>query len=527
MAVRNYNDWYKLHREALIRKIHSEDHSEGEKLSVEVIRYSHLKNHLLSDGNRCADLIVACDDDGDLDECAVTLIRDYFAAHPQISLLYGDEDRIEEDGVYLDPWFKSEWAPDTFLSTFYFGNVFAFRSAAFDLINPGRRSAANYESVSALRENNLEEERARRNEDDGPVRAWIYGTLCLKLAQADGGYTKRRPLKKGEAPSFPVGHIPEILFHGTHRAELWNGNLIKDSLTGRYSIDSAATRLISIIIPSKDNPEMLARCVRSIEKHTTVPHEIIIVDNGSSEENRRKVHELVDEINVEGRCLYVYKRREFNMPAFYNLGAEYARGEMLLFVHDDIVVQKLGWLSHLSEKAKLPYVGAVGMKLLYPSSNIIQHAGIVSVEDGPVYKLQYCRNDESYYFDYNKGVRNVLAMSGACIMVREELFREVGGFDEVNFPDYGGDIDFCYRIFEKGYYNVVRNNMYLFYYESYSPENSKTKEERGVRRPRQMQRLAQLHPGISGRDPYYHRYLTQDVREARFRVNLDDTSVKE
>ena len=173
-----------------------------------------------------------------------------------------------------------------------------------------------------------------------------------------------------------------------------------------------------------------------------------------------------------------------------------------------------GWLSHLSEKAKLPYVGAVGMKLLYPSSNIIQHAGITSVESGIVYKLQYCRNEESYYFDFNKGVRNMLAMSGACIMVREELFREIGGFDEENFPAYGGDID------------VVRNNMYLFYYESYSPENSKTKEERELQRPGEIKRLYELHPEISRRDPYYHQYLTQDAKEARFKINLDDTSVK-
>ena len=180
----------------------------------------------------------------------------------------------------------------------------------------------------------------------------------------------------------------------------------------------------------------------------------------------------------------------------------------------------------MSEKAKLPYVGAVGMKLLYPSSNIIQHAGIVSVEGGVVYKLQYCRNEESYYFDFNKGVRNLLAMSGACIMVREELFREVGGFDEKNFPAYGGDIDFCWRVFEKGYYNVVRNNMYLFYFESYSPENSKTKEERELRRPAEMKRLFELHPEISGRDPYYHRYLTQDAKEPRFKIDLTDTGVR-
>ena len=120
----------------------------------------------------------------------------------------------------------------------------------------------------------------------------------------------------------------------------------------------------------------------------------------------------------------------------------------------------------------------------------------------------------------------MLAMSGACIMVKRELFAEVGGFDEKNFPAYGGDIDFCWRIFEKGYYNVVRNNMYLFYYESYSPENSKTKEERQLQKPAEMKRLFELHPEISRNDPYYHRYLTQDVREPKFKINLDSTAVK-
>ena len=91
---------------------------------------------------------------------------------------------------------------------------------------------------------------------------------------------------------------------------------------------------------------------------------------------------------------------------------------------------------------------------------------------------------------------------------------------------YGGDIDFCWRIFERGYYNVVRNNMYLYYYESYSPENSKTKEERELRRPEEMKRLSQLHPEISKRDPYYHRYLTQDAKEPRFKIDLTDTGVR-
>ena len=211
MVVRNYNDWYLAHKEALAEKVRADDHTAGEKLTAEVVRYSHLKNHLLAEDHDAADIIIACDDDGELDELAEVLIKDYFALHPEINLLYGDEDRIAEDGVHLDPWFKSEWAPDTFLSTFYFGNVIAFRTSALALINPGRRRSSYYESESTLLEDRTDEERARNNEDEWPVRAWIYGKLCLKLAQADGGYTRRRSDKWNE---FPIGHVAEILFHG-------------------------------------------------------------------------------------------------------------------------------------------------------------------------------------------------------------------------------------------------------------------------------------------------------------------------
>ena len=70
MAVRTYNEWYLAHKEALAEKIRTEDHTEGEKLTAEIVRYSHLKNHLLAEDHEAADIIIACDDDGKLDECA-------------------------------------------------------------------------------------------------------------------------------------------------------------------------------------------------------------------------------------------------------------------------------------------------------------------------------------------------------------------------------------------------------------------------------------------------------------------------
>ena len=112
MAIRTYNDWYLAHKEALAEKIRTEDHAEGEKLTAEVVRYSHLKNHLLAEDHEPADIIIACDDDGEPDEFAMVLVKDYFAAHPEINLLYGDEDRVAEDGVHLVPFDLLFWQCD-------------------------------------------------------------------------------------------------------------------------------------------------------------------------------------------------------------------------------------------------------------------------------------------------------------------------------------------------------------------------------------------------------------------------------
>lgn len=513
MKAKSYHDWYIHHQEELGADLSAQGEGPGAGLSVEVVRYSHLKNYILSDEKK-PDILVACDDDGELSVHALRLIRDFFAENPKINMLYGDEDQFSE-GAYISPWFKADWSPDTFLCTFYFGSVFALRSSALALINPGKHTAQEFEPEARILEDAVEEQEARRSEPDTALRSWIYGKLCLKIAQADEGFSKRR------SGRMPVGHIPEILFHADSKPEDWDADLIGDSLTGRYNAAKAHTRLISIVIPSKDNPELLSRCVNSIMEHTTVPYELLIVDNGSNEENRRKTQALVDEINDGGMSAkYIYQEMPFNMARMNNMGAACANGEMLLFLHDDVVVRKDAWLSHLSEKAKLPYVGAVGVKLLYPSSNVIQHAGIVSVADGPVYKLQYKRNDEVWYYGFNKGVRNVLAVSGACIMIRTDVFGEVGGFDEENFPDIFTNVDFCYRVFERGYYNVVRNNMYLYYYDPVSKENLETLEEREKNRPAELGALRRLHPMLDGTDPYYHKYLTQDGNESRFLPSL-------
>ena len=519
--VDSYSNWYRAHKRDLDKKLNAMDHTEGDKFSTEVVRYSHLRNYLLS-GSKLPDILICCADEGTLTDYAEKMICDFFAANPDIGMVYGDEDRVASNGQLKDAWLKPDWSPDTFLSTFYFGNIFAIRSSELYMINPGERKASDYESKSRAKEDSEEEEKARASELDDSMRSWIYDKLCLRIAQADDGFSRR---KKGV---FPIGHIPEVLFHSYRKNSPWNSNLIKDSLTGRYSRESAEKRLISIIIPSKDNPAILGQCIHSIEKFSdSSPYEIIVVDNGSSAENRAKVERLLEEHNETGSARLIYQPMEFNFSTMCNLGAEEANGELLLFLNDDIEISRPNWLSYLSEKAKLPYVGCVGMKLLYPNSDVIQHAGVVNVHVGPIHKLQYCSNKEEHYFGFNKGVRNVIAVTGACLMIRTELFREIGGFDAENFAVAFNDVDLCLKAFEKGYYNVVRNNMYLYHHESLSRGDDRKDEIKAVRLSREQERLLNLHPDLFRRDPFYHEYLEQDPAVTEFKIATEDAVLQD
>lgn len=514
-----YALWYREHKYELSRRIESKDHTAADAFTVEAVRYSHLRNYILS-GKKMPDIIIAHDDDGVLTDYAEMLIRDFFADNPRIGLVYGDEDRIDEDGELRDFWFKPDWSPDTFLSTFYFGSVFAFRSSELAMINPGQRSAQDIEPRSRIETDREEEEKAAKTDLDVAQKSWIYGKLVMKLAQAAGGFTKRH---RGR---YPIGHISEILFHASKKPEPWDSDLIRSSLTGRYSEESASGRLVSIIIPSKDNPQVLSTCIRSIENNTKSPYELIVVDNGSSPENRRKVEALLEKHNETGRAEYIYEPMPFNFSRMCNIGASQANGELLLFLNDDIEIFRPMWLAYLSEKAKLPYVGAVGMKLLYPGSEIIQHAGVVNVHAGPIHKLQYCDNKEVHYFGFNKGVRNVIAVTGACLMVRTNLFQEVGGFDEEKYAVAFNDIDLCLKIYEKGYYNVVRNNMYLFHHESLSRGDDRKDEVKAQRLSREQEALLSAHPDLFQRDPFYHDYLVQDPAVTQFEIAAEDVELR-
>lgn len=463
-----------------------------------------------------ADVILITIYGGKINQITPALIAQKMQHNENIILIYGDEDTCTDNTpeIRINPWFKPDWSPDEFLSHFYFGGLVAVRTQALqNLIN----SQHFKEKLPQIKSGNDKE---------------ILYRILFELLSAHNAFSKRIAEK-----ALPVFHIRQVLFHNFQ-----NGyEQVKGVKLGTHMSFPAIKPIVSIIIPSKDNPQVLFKCLDSLLTVTDGEgsFEIIIVDNGSNESNRSLIGERVEQynykaVNNEGisGCFqglrYLYQPMPFNFSDMCNLGAGQARGNLLLFLNDDMEIIQADWLERLIEKAILPYAGAVGAKLLYPDSYIIQHAGITNLRVGPAHKLQFLSDSQEHYFGKNRGVHDMLAVTGACLMIRKSVFEQVDGF-------YSGlavafnDVDLCYSIYESGYYNIVRNDVVLYHHESLSRGKDGESEEKQLRLQREKDVLYERHQEIYGQDPFYHPYLTNDMLEAEYspafhyQVTLDMT----
>lgn len=476
-----------------------------------------------------ADYIVLSICKGQVTENAYPMIYEQFQ-NENVVLVYGDEDLLERNsGVRKSPWLKPDWSPDRFLSGFYLGSLIAVRVKAL-------AGAWNY-----CRENNIFDYLPAESSE----KEWLY-LLLFEMLRLEGCFSKREDEKKKK-----ISHIKHVLYstyeNGYEQLKyLKIPDFCLNELTGKGEKQTNENQrecneninknhMLSIIIPSRDNPDILFHCLDSLVErtHTAYSCEIVLVDNGSSVENRDKISRKADALNnkaLDGKkadvkasqnksfltgCRYLYEQMDFNFSKMCNLGAENATGDILLFLNDDMEIIQPDWLDLMLEKAMLSYAGAVGAKLLYPDSDIIQHAGVTNLRVGPAHKLQYLSDKENHYFGMNRGVHNMLAVTGACLMVRREVFWEAGGFCEELAVAFN-DVDLCFSVYEKGYYNIVRNDVVLYHHESLSRGKDGESEEKQLRHLKEKDLLYERHLELYGRDPFYHPYLLNDMLDSKY-----------
>lgn len=406
-----------------------------------------------------------------------------------LDFIYSDEDKLSEDGTKRrNPFFKPDWSPDTFMSLMYTCHLAVYRKSLLD--------------------------------EMGGLRVGLEGSQDYDLVLRVMEKTNR------------IGHVPKILYHWREREESTANDIsakpyiiettkkaklealerrgvkghleyIKDIVMFRVVYEVVGNPKVSIIIPSKDNYDILKQCLTSIRKETKYQnYEIIVVDNGSAEETHAEYTQMCKELE----CKYHYAPMEFNFSKMCNIGAHLADGQFLLFLNDDIRVEGAEWLERMLGHAQQPHTGAVGCKLIYPNTNLIQHVGVVSFMVGPGHAFQRINDDLNCYWGRNKLEYNYSAVTGACLMIDRKKYDQVGGFSE-QLPVAYNDIDLCFNLVEAGYYNVVRTDVRLYHYESVSRGYDAVSPEKAARQQREMKKLYDRHPEFKGYDPCYNPNL--------------------
>lgn len=430
------------------------------------------------------------------------------------SFLYTDEDELDETtGKRKNPKFKPEYSPDTILSYNYIGG---FWCAKKELV---------IETLGMVKKG----DNIRLFNEELMLRI-LLSIQPEQVQHLKGVYYHRRKVVNYSSQEFEqLAKIKEQIL--AEKGIVANIICEKDAIPVQHVFyECEEMPLVSIIIPSKDNPKLLKQCLDSIEKNTTYEnYEIVVVDNGGSEEHRQKYQEILDAFPKS--CMYHYEPMEFNFSKMCNIGAHLAGGEYYLFLNDDIEVRetkKAGydWIRILLGQAMQPHTGAVGAKLLFPNTTLIQHIGIVNYESGAAH-IYSKADDKDVLADYrNYADYNYLCVTGACLLVNAEKYHQVSGFSEELAVTFN-DVELCMKLCNAGYYQVVRNDVVLYHHESITRGEDAQDEKKFRRHLQERAKLFQMQPQHVKRDCFYSPLLTQKRLDGGINTDFYSVLVKE
>lgn len=274
---------------------------------------------------------------------------------------------------------------------------------------------------------------------------------------------------------------------------------------------------VSIVIPNKDHLEDLTRCISSIlERSTYDNYEIVVVENNSVSE---EIFAYYKEIQENPAIRVITYKGGFNYSKINNLGVSRAGGEYVLLLNNDTSVITPDWIEELLMYAQRKDVGAVGAKLYY-EDRTIQHAGVVlglGAHRTAGHSHHRVDHRNLGYMGRLCYAQNVMAVTGACLMMRKALYEELGGLDE-RFAVALNDVDLCIRAWKAGRVNVFTPFAELYHYESASrgtdlagANAERYEKESALFRERWKELLAQG-------DPYYNPNFSLDRSDFALKI---------
>jgi O-antigen biosynthesis protein len=375
---------------------------------------------------------------------------------PEADFIYSDEDKLQSDGSFSDPYYKPDWCPDSFMSRNYINHFSVIKTSLVRQVGGfrvGYEGSQDYDLFLRVTEltNNI-----------------FHIPKILYHWRIHPDSTSINTDSKGYAYVAAQKAIEQSIIRKKETARVDTDKHVPGYYTVRYSPKNSGK--VSIIIPTKDNVDVLKTCIDSVISKTAYQnYEIVVVSNNSSD---GKLFSLLKEYDRKyGEKFRYYEHNiPFNFASLMNEAVFRSSGELLLFLNNDTEIIHSDWLDEMVGQAERKTIGVVGCKLLYPDDSV-QHAGVV-IGMGGIAGHVFVKEerDAKGYFCHLSTVNNYSAVTGACMMCRKSVFEEVGGFDEQFKVEYN-DIDFCLKIKEKGYDNVYLPQVELHHYESYTRGN--------------------------------------------------------
>ncbi|NHN34274.1 glycosyltransferase family 2 protein [Paenibacillus sp. S3N08] len=411
--------------------------------------------------------------------------------HPEADMIYSDEDKISVEGERHSPFFKPDWSPDTILSQMYACHLGVYRTKLVREIGgfrKGYEGSQDYDLVLRLSEH---------TDKIHHIPKILYHWRSIPESTASGvgakDYTKDAGFK--------------ALTDAITRREI-NGWVEPSDIPNLYIIhyEPVNEPKISIIIPTRNMAAMLDQCLSSIYEKTVYRNfEIIIIDNGSNEQATFDIFKKWEQ-NEPDKFKVLHLDIPFNYSKLNNEAVKVAQGELILLLNNDIEVITPNWLNEMAGQAIRSNIGAVGANLLYPD-NTIQHAGIILGIGGIAgHSHKYFDIKNPGYFSRLRMITNYSAVTAACLMLRREIYEEVGGLDESLTVAFN-DVDFCLKIREKGYNIVWLPQVQLYHYESKSRGQEDTSEKQ-ERFKSEIEFMQKRWGERLTTDPYYNPNLT-------------------
>lgn len=411
------------------------------------------------------------------------------------NVIYSDSDEINEQGVRINPDFKSDWNPDLFLSQDMISGAVAYRTGLLRAIGGARTE------FEGAHDYDLTLRCVANCEPDQIVH-------IARVLHHRRGQKNACPVEVGAKISADPVRMRALLSHLKDRRgiEVCQGKL-EGTFRVKYPLPESLP-MVSLIIPTRDGGELLRKCVDSVLNSTDYRNiEIIIVDNQSTAEDTISYLRSLETIPGVRVLRYDFP---FNYSAINNFAVGYATGEILCFLNDDVEASHPDWLSEMVSHALRPEIGVVGAKLLY-ADNFVQHAGVVIGIGG------FAGHAHKLYPATHPGrsgrallTQSLSAVTGACLAMRSEIFREIGGFDEENLPVAFNDVDLCLRVGERGYRILWTPHAVLYHYESYSRGDDQASAEKRARFNREKNFMVERWNVSNYVDPYYNPNLTLD-----------------